>query len=90
LICRVCYIDAGAFHQAKAETQHHVINTIENTPVVPHVFTFMQARSTKAKARVDAYGVLVEKARDNPTADLRVDFGRVGMARLGELLLCVL
>jgi hypothetical protein len=44
----------------------------------------LQARSTKAKARVDAYGVLVEKARDNPTADLRVDFGRVGMARLGE------
>jgi hypothetical protein len=44
----------------------------------------LQARSTKAKARVDAYGVLVEKARDTPTADLRVDFGRVGMARLGE------
>jgi hypothetical protein len=43
-----------------------------------------QARSTKAKARVDAYGVLVEKARDTPAADLRVDFGRVGMARLGE------
>jgi hypothetical protein len=49
-----------------------------------NVFTLMQARSTKAKARVDAYGVLVEKARDTPTADLRVDFGRVGMARLGE------
>jgi hypothetical protein len=46
----------------------------------------LQARSTKAKARVDAFGALQEKARDTPTADLRVDFGRVGMARLGELL----
>eukprot|EP00775_Hariotina_reticulata_P003188 gene3188-3466_t len=43
-----------------------------------------KARSTKAKARVDAYSELQEKAKDVPVADLRVDFGRVSMMRLGN------
>lgn len=44
----------------------------------------VQARSTKAKARVDAYAELQERAKDVPVADLKVDFGRVAMTRLGN------
>ncbi|KAF8071337.1 yfmR [Scenedesmus sp. PABB004] len=43
-----------------------------------------KARSTKAKARVDAYAGLQAAARDRPPDDLRVDFGSVAMARLGN------
>jgi hypothetical protein len=44
----------------------------------------LQARSTKAKARVDAFSELQEKARDIPPPDVKPDFGRVAMLRLGE------
>lgn len=44
----------------------------------------LQARSTKAKARVDAFAELQTKAKDVPVADLKVDFGRVAMTRLGN------
>ncbi len=33
---------------------------------------------------MDAYAELQARARDAPVADVRVDFGRVGMTRLGE------
>jgi ATPase subunit of ABC transporter with duplicated ATPase domains len=44
----------------------------------------LQARSVKAKARVDAYSELQEKARDTPPPDIKPDFGRVAMLRLGN------
>ncbi|WIA12397.1 hypothetical protein OEZ85_012443 [Tetradesmus obliquus] len=78
-----------AFKEARAARRHAQANAAADARTLLRkesewMSRQPKARSTKAKARVDAYGVLVGKARDNPTADLRVDFGRVGMARLGN------
>ncbi|KAF6262123.1 P-loop containing nucleoside triphosphate hydrolase protein [Scenedesmus sp. NREL 46B-D3] len=78
-----------AFKEARAARRHAQANAAADARTLLRkesewMARQPKARSTKAKARVDAYGELLEKARDTPAADLRVDFGRVGMARLGS------
>lgn len=43
-----------------------------------------KARGTKAKARVDAYEELTDKAKSGPKAEVKIDFGDVAMARQGQ------
>ena len=45
-----------------------------------------KARSTKSRARVNAFYELTERTKALPQADVRPDFGNVGMVRQGEWL----
>eukprot|EP00879_Flechtneria_rotunda_P011674 GHRR01012194.1.p1 GENE.GHRR01012194.1~~GHRR01012194.1.p1 ORF type:complete len:625 (+),score=273.22 GHRR01012194.1:471-2345(+) len=78
-----------AFKQARAARRHAQANAAADARTVLRkesewMARQPKARSTKAKARIDAYSELQEKAKDTPEQDLKVDFGRVAMTRLGN------
>eukprot|EP00878_Enallax_costatus_P045842 GHUV01055345.1.p1 GENE.GHUV01055345.1~~GHUV01055345.1.p1 ORF type:complete len:549 (+),score=163.93 GHUV01055345.1:459-2105(+) len=78
-----------AFKQARVVRRHAQANAAADARTLLRresewIARQPKARSTKAKARVDAYAELQEKARGVPAADLKVDFGRVAMTRLGN------
>jgi len=76
------------FQQAREARRHAQMNAVADAKTiyrkeVEWMARQPKARSTKSRARVNAFYELTERTKALPQADVRPDFGNVGMVRQG-------